>query len=348
MFSASLKRNVAENQLRPESTRLSSSEIFQNLKTQGYQGSLSLVYHYRRQCENKDETHLWETVQHIVRELPDDEGAKFLSSLFPRGTLTGSKNASFQRRKQIRLRSLTLDLSQLGRESVVRRKWDHWLSEIERTGKYDSQILRKEETLFLIEKLTAGKNSDRKKALVLLAQDQEFPVKYLGKFLGLSLTAIYSYAELLKLKGVEGSFLDIARKKKEDNEEIKKMVFSLLHEPPSLSGLNRTSWRMSDLEKILKEKGIIAGPIVLRKIIKKAGFRWKAARVVLTSRDPNYREKLSRVQSILGNLQDNERFFSIDEFGPFSVNMKSGYSLKAPGVQTVVPQFQKSKGVEIW
>lgn len=47
------------------------------------------------------------------------------------------------------------------------------------------------------------------------------------------------------------------------------------------------------------------------------------------------------------NLQDNERFFSTDEFGPFSVKMIAGRLLSPPKAQPIVPQFQKSKGVLI-
>jgi len=78
--------------------------------------------------------------------------------------------------------------------------------------------------------------------------------------------------------------------------------------------------------------------------VKGAGFRWKKARVVLTSHDPEYRQKLDRIQDILSNLGTNERFFSIDEFGPFSLKMKAGRKLVGPGETPTVPQFQKSKG----
>jgi hypothetical protein len=65
---------------------------------------------------------------------------------------------------------------------------------------------------------------------------------------------------------------------------------------------------------------------------------------VLTSGDPNFREKLDRVRAILSTLGPDEAFFSIDEFGPFAVKMKPGLSLTAPGKQRVVPQWQKSRG----
>jgi hypothetical protein len=64
----------------------------------------------------------------------------------------------------------------------------------------------------------------------------------------------------------------------------------------------------------------------------------------LTSNDPLYREKLEKIQSILSTLGANERFFSIDEYGPFAVKIQGGRSLVPPGKVRVVPQRQKSKG----
>ena len=83
---------------------------------------------------------------------------------------------------------------------------------------------------------------------------------------------------------------------------------------------------------------------MIRKITKAAGYRWRKARVVLTSSDPNYTEKLNHIRSILSGLRPDEAFFSIDEFGPFAVKMKPGLALCAPGEQRVVPQWQKSRG----
>jgi hypothetical protein len=41
---------------------------------------------------------------------------------------------------------------------------------------------------------------------------------------------------------------------------------------------------------------------------------------------------------------DDEAFFSINEFGPFAVKMRGGKALQPPGKVRRVPQWQKSKG----
>jgi hypothetical protein len=53
--------------------------------------------------------------------------------------------------------------------------------------------------------------------------------------------------------------------------------------------------------------------------------------VVLTGNDPDYREKVDRIHRILRRLKPTERFFSIDEFGPFAVKQQGGRRWVGPG-----------------
>jgi transposase len=136
----------------------------------------------------------------------------------------------------------------------------------------------------------------------------------------------------------------IARKHLQPGKELHDAVFSLLHSPPTDSGFNRTTWRLADLRDVLITKGIVATINNLSKVIKQAGYRWKQARVVLTSTDTHYREKVDAIRSTLSTLRDNEAFFSVDEFGPRSVTLRGGKSLQAPGKIRSIPQRQSSKG----
>jgi hypothetical protein len=101
---------------------------------------------------------------------------------------------------------------------------------------------------------------------------------------------------------------------------------------------------MVDLQATLRGRGHPACTSVIREAIRKAGYTWRSAKVVLTSNDPDYREKLDRVHRTLRGLGENERFFSIDEFGPFAIKAKPGRVLAEPGSSPSVPQWQKSKG----
>jgi hypothetical protein len=65
---------------------------------------------------------------------------------------------------------------------------------------------------------------------------------------------------------------------------------------------------------------------------------------VLTSNDPKYREKVDAVLTILSQLKPDERFFSIDEFGPVAIKQREGRRLAGRDENLNVPQFQRSKG----
>lgn len=74
------------------------------------------------------------------------------------------------------------------------------------------------------------------------------------------------------------------------------------------------------------------------------GYRFKKTREVLTSNDPNYKEKLAKITRTLQRLGPADRFFSIDEYGPISVRHRGGKLLMPNGVRPVVQQYQESKG----
>ena len=194
-------------------------------------------------------------------------------------------------------------------------------------------------------RLYDGRLTDRNRSMVILANRHGLSSSVTFSFLGISRHAYRNYLRTFKRTGVPGLFARQTRSnRKFDNETIKNAVFGLLHEPPSNYNINRTTWTMGHLSQILRETGRPVSPSVISKIIKLAGYRWRKARIVLTSNDPAFSEKLDRVRSILADLRPDEAFFSIDEFGPFAVKTKPGLALVAPGEQRVVPQWQKSRG----
>jgi len=74
------------------------------------------------------------------------------------------------------------------------------------------------------------------------------------------------------------------------------------------------------------------------------GYKFKKARKVLTSPDPEFRMKLAKITKILSNLNPREKFFSIDEFGPCAIKIKGGRAIVPGDVDRTIPQRQKSKG----
>jgi transposase len=183
----------------------------------------------------------------------------------------------------------------------------------------------------LLQRLYDGRLSDRNRSMAVLASRHGLSSGIVCSFLGIDKRTHRTYLRTFEDGGQDALF---ARRQSEstrkyDNEAVKQAVFALLHEPPSNYGINRTTWIMPDLSRVLCETGLPACPEVIRRITKAAGYRWRKARVVLTSSDPDYSEKLDRIRSILSGLHPEEAFFSIDEFGPFAVKMTPGRAPRA-------------------
>lgn len=214
-------------------------------------------------------------------------------------------------------------------------RWQQWLYELERGDTLDEQFAN----------MLSGRTlNERKLVLAAMAWQRGFSKRAIAEHLVLSRNTVMKRLAACDANGTQGLLARKPRLLKTEDPSLKSAIFGLLHEPPSLSGYNRTTWRIVDLRETLAKNGHDVGTETIRRIIKAAGFKWKSAKVVLTSTDPEYRQKLEYVQTVLANLGDDERFFSIDEFGPFAVKAKPGRVLAAPGESPSVPQWQKSKG----
>jgi transposase len=197
----------------------------------------------------------------------------------------------------------------------------------------------------LLRKIREGGLSDRNKSIAVLASRRRISSRVACLFLGISRTSFRKYVRTFEHGGTAALFSrQVRRTRMSDNETIKQAIFTLLHEPPNSYGINRTTWKMEDLVRVLRSRDCSVCPQIIRQITKDAGYRWRKARTVLTSKDPNYSQKLTRIHSILSQLSRDEAFFSIDEFGPFAVKFTGGRSLVACGEQRMAPQWQRSKG----
>lgn len=185
----------------------------------------------------------------------------------------------------------------------------------------------------------------RNRAIAVLAYYRHFPKRSISRCLHTDVKCIRNHIKKYKSGGIN-NLLNVNKKDifKFQQQEYKDGLFNILHSPPSAFGINRTSWIMDDLHQVMKDKGIAISKDNIRSIIKNAGYKFRKAKKVLTSNDPDYQAKLENISNILVNLKPNEYFFSIDEFGPFSVKMQGGRSLVLPNERKTFPQWQKSKG----
>lgn len=191
-----------------------------------------------------------------------------------------------------------------------------------------------------------GPSSNRNRSLAMLAYFRGISPSHIASFLKIGLSTVFYFARVFRNGGTSDLLTRKPRSdKKTNNDSIKSAIFSLLHSPPSAHSINRTTWRLDDLRRVLKEESDVSiSRDLISIIIREAGWKWRHARIVLTSNDPEYRTKLEAIKKILSQLEPNEAFFSIDEYGPFAIKRKGGEKRVAPGEQYVIPQWQKSKG----
>jgi transposase len=149
--------------------------------------------------------------------------------------------------------------------------------------------------------------------------------------------------------GIDGLPVKRSRKLSEKVQtaikEKKVRLIKIIHETPNAHSINRASWSLQALSQAYeKTYGEHASRSSVSEYFIAAGYKFKKAKKSLMSSDPTYREKLDKITSTLSRLSSNERFFSIDEFGPFSVRMHGGTAL-VPGDQIrTIPQRQRSRG----
>lgn len=202
------------------------------------------------------------------------------------------------------------------------------------------------EKTLLLKSITNNNLNRRKKAFTILFLKLGIHKNLIAAVLSLSEKKIRRVRDRYKSIGLE-LFLNknIKEERNYQKEELKELVFKILHTPPSEYGINRTTWtRKLIQDAAIYNEGYKIGLNTIDRIIKNAGYRFLKAREVLTSNDPEYKEKLKKITRILKRLGQNDRFFSIDEFGPFSVKHHTGTRLVPPGEYPTVPQWQKSKG----
>lgn len=135
---------------------------------------------------------------------------------------------------------------------------------------------------------------------------------------------------------------------KERQTAIEKRIDELVHlvrQSPKTYGIDRNSWTLMDLAYTYGElSGRTFHHSTIRTYLWKRGVKYKRSREMIVSTDPQYREKYEHIQRILSGLSENEKFFSIDEYGPKAVRPKGGAVLTEKGKRAVFQKVDRSKG----
>ncbi len=185
----------------------------------------------------------------------------------------------------------------------------------------------------------------RNRALTIIFRLLGFSNYAVAEFLNISPHTVSKHVRRFRRRGTD-TFLywGSLKAKKVQRQKYIDAVFTILHAPPLSYGINRASWTIENIRQVMSEQGMRMGHNGISQIIRNAGYRFRKSKTVLTSTDPEYREKLKEITAILSKLKPTEKFFSIDEYGPFSVKRKGGRSFVPKGEPRIVPQWQLSKG----
>ena len=184
----------------------------------------------------------------------------------------------------------------------------------------------------------------RNRAVAVISHYHHVRVGHIAKFLGVSHSSVDNWLNRFAQQGCKVLLPYRAEYCKAKDKIYRDAVFEILHAPPSAHGINRTTWRQQDIHSVMAKQGLPIARINIQRIIREAGYHYRKAKKVLTSTDPRYKEKLKEITRTLQNLSPREKFFSIDEYGPFAIKIQGGRSLVPQGHVRTVPQRQRSKG----
>ena len=185
----------------------------------------------------------------------------------------------------------------------------------------------------------------RRRALAITFHLMRIPLPLIARFLSFSEHAV---RELIRRYNSGDAAILFVRPsntvKKVERKDLRDRLFAIMHVPPIEYDINRTTWTIELLRQQLSKEGLQIGHNTISKMIRSEGYNFRKTRSVLTSNDPEYRNKLAKITRILRRMGANDRFFSVDEYGPFSVKQHGGRRRVRRGEYPTIPQYQVSNG----
>ena len=306
------------------------SEIYRCLKQEeGYTGSYGAVRDYLRfrfTGRQASTQNVWEQLYEQIVSISKNEAISLLQSL----SFNCSPLISLTRLQSLQRDVMNLREHQALRSRQARTQQDvDWINRVLRDGilaaEVEGQYCDPAQSQELIARLR-GSKSFRNRAMAILAHLRGVSDHTIATALGMCRASLFGDAvEFTSSGGVQELFTRTARPGLKINDErLKASIFALLHEPPASHGINRTTWTMAHLSAVLAEQGHPACAAVIRAITRAAGYKWRKARLVLTSNDCKYSEKLAHVRLILSGLGPDEAFFSSTSSAPSRLRRSRG------------------------
>lgn len=164
---------------------------------------------------------------------------------------------------------------------------------------------------------------------------------------GISTSTIERWAAAYARYGEAGLYARTRRKfaNRTSAQETNTRILELFHNQPRTYDINRASWTGESLADALHRTfHIKISERSARRHLRRVGFTMQRAKQVLTSPDPDYREKIETLLQTLQTLRETEMLFFVDELGPLPVKKHGGRAFVRKGEAFVVPQHQTPKG----
>ncbi len=197
------------------------------------------------------------------------------------------------------------------------------------------------------------KSKDKRKweMAVTLIDNRSMPLVEISKKIERPVKQIREWIRIFNHIGIEGLQVALPSRFRDESvrhEEISlrtKRLIEIIHHKPKHYGVNRSSWGLQTLARVYSEQfGEEISSSTISKYLRAAKYTIKKARRVLTSPDPDYRDKVDGLLNTLRSLGPDEMLFFIDELGPLKVKKYGGRTyVKATDVLTY-PQKQNEKG----
>ncbi len=207
------------------------------------------------------------------------------------------------------------------------------------------ELTKEEREILEAYRASRHKNHSAKAAVLLMASEGR-SMKEISKASGRSYTSIYRHLRFFKERGIDfiETKLDPAGRERVWQQRKTRLI-DILHGTPALYGINRTSWTYPTIRDAYRQVyGESLSGHALKRIIKEAGYSWRRARKVLTSPDPEYRDKVLQLLDALQGMKAGEAFFFIDEAGPWRVKKYGGKALGPREITRTIPEVQEAKG----
>ena len=197
------------------------------------------------------------------------------------------------------------------------------------------------------------KSKDRRKweIAVTILDNRSMSIDLISNKIERPIKKVQEWIRYFNYYGIEGLQQTIAKrsvtkgKRQEKMEQRKKKLIEILHHQPKFYNVNRSSWSLDSLVKVYSEQfSDSISSSTVSAYLKDVKYTMKKARRVLTSPDPDYREKVDILLKTLHALGSDELLFFIDELGPLKVRKYGGRTYSKVNEAPTYPQNQVGKG----